>query len=265
MFDRELTKGTSFRKGGVDPAEINNMIKAGYSALGREAKVRVKESFAPSSIGYGNATCPRYWYLAFEGKYVFDESGTDHMALANMDNGNEVHKRLAKVFEASGQLVSSESELIMSDPPVRGYIDAIIRVGEEKVVVEVKSIKQEMFVMRANNMKAAPYHMYQILLYLKGANKKHGAIVYENKNDQSLLVIPVTMDEHNETIIEAALEWMRKVRKNWEDSTEENDNLPTRPWTRRNKNCKGCPLFDECWNNLPDGNVTIEPMEVATF
>ena len=265
MFDRELTKGNkSFRKGGVDPAKVNQIIEDGYAVSARETKVRVKQSYAPSSIGYGKATCARYWYLAFEGKYVFDESGTDNKALANMTNGTEVHARLNKVFEDSGALVESEMELRMDDPPVFGFIDAILNVDDEHVVIEVKSAKSEMFNNYLIKQKGAAYHMYQILLYLKGTGLKNGALVYENKNDQSILTIPVSMNEYNEKAIEEALEWMRMVRKNWEDG-KDGVNLPKRPWTQKNVKCKQCPLFDECWNNLPEGTVEIKPMAVADF
>lgn len=264
MTDRELTKGISYRRFPFDPQKINDMVNAGYAAQARETKVRKKESFAPSSIGYGNATCPRYWYMAFEGKYVFDESGTDNVGLANMGNGVEVHDRLDKLFSAAGTLVASEVEMKMSDPPVRGFIDALVRVDDEIVVGEFKSAKQEIFVHRETTMSMAPYHKYQILLYLKATGKKKGFILYENKNDQSVLVIPIEMDEENTKTIEDALDWMRSVYNNWKEGPD-GANLPKRPkrWTQKNKNCKGCPVFNECWNNLGDGTVEMIPMEVV--
>ena len=258
MYDRNITKGVHFRKSGVDPRRVNEIIEAGYKAMERETKVRKKETFAPSSIAYGHGTCPRYWYLAFEGTYEFDESGTDAMALANMDNGIYFHDRFAKVLTASGNVVSVEEELIMEDPPIRGFIDAIIDVDGEHVVVEAKSSKQEWFVMKENSMKPSVNHLYQILIYLKGKGLKNGVLIYENKNDQSVLVIPVELDDFNNEVIEKAFDWMREVRANWDNQT-----LPTRPWTQKNKNCKGCPLFKECWENLPDGEVKIKPMELV--
>lgn len=264
MMERELTKGRSYRKFAFDPQKINDMVEAGYAAQARETKVRKKESFAPSAIGYGSATCPRYWYMAFEGKYVFDESKTDNVGLANMGNGVEVHERLERLFEAAGTLVAANVEMKMTDPPVRGFIDALIRVDDEIVVGEFKSAKQEIFVIRENRMDTAPYHLYQILLYLKATGKKKGFVLYENKNDQSILVIPIEMNEENEKIINDALDWMRMVYKNWQDGPD-GENLPKRPgrWTQKNKNCKTCPLFDECWNNLGDGTVSLPPMEVV--
>jgi len=265
MDNRDLTKGVGYRKTAISADEINQMVERGYSAKARETKVRKKESFAPSSIGYGNATCPRYWYMAFEGKYVFDESKTDNLGLAIMNNGVEVHSRLNQVFEDSGSLVASEIEMKMSDPPVRGFIDAMVRLDSGEVVVgEFKSMKTEMFQLRVNSMKPMPYHLYQILLYLKATDKQNGFLLYENKNDQTVLVLPVAMDDFNKKVINDALDWMRMVRKNWEDGPD-GENLPKRPgrWTEKNKNCKGCPVFNECWNNLGDGNVDLPAMEVV--
>lgn len=259
MYDRNITRGVHFRKSGVDPNRINEIIDAGYRAKARESKAKRKETFAPSAIAYGHGACPRYWYMAFEGGYVFDESGTDAMALANMENGTYFHDRFSKVLQASGAPVVVEEELIMEDPPIRGFIDAIITIDGEDVVIELKSSKQEWFVMKQNSMKPSANHLYQILIYLKGKGLKNGALVYENKNDQSILVIPVEMDEFNEEVIDKAFDWMREVRANWE---AEGNTIPKRPWTQKNKNCKGCPLFKECWK-IDDGEVVIKPMEIV--
>lgn len=248
-----------------DPKLITDMVEAGYQAGARVTEVRKKNSFAPSSIGYGSATCPRYWYMAFEGKYEFDESGTDNMGLANMSIGNEIHTKLEKLFEIAGTLVDHDVDMRMTDPPVHGFIDALIRLPNGEIVVgEFKSAKQEIFVHRQNTMQPAPYHRYQILLYLKATGKKRGFMLYENKNDQSILVLPIEMDAANEKIIDDALDWMRQVHKNWEDGPD-GENLPVRPgrWTPKNKNCKICPVRDACWNQLGDGTVKMLPMEVA--
>lgn len=257
MYDRNITRGIHFRKSGVNPSRINEIIQNGYKSIKREDKIRQKQTFAPSSIAYGHGTCPRYWYLAFEGKYEFKDNN-DAMALANMENGIYFHDRFAKVLQASGKVISIEEEIIIESPPIRGFIDAIIDVDGEQVVVEAKSSKQEWFVIKENSMKPSANHLYQIIIYIKGKGIKNGVLIYENKNDQSTIVIPVTIDEHNEKIVDQAFEWMREVYKNWQDQ-----NIPTRPWTQKNKNCKGCPLFDECWNSLPAGDMKMLPMEVV--
>lgn len=266
MGFRDIAQGRHFRGGGLNAKVIEDLVEKGYMAHVREAKVTKKETFAPSSIGYdGNARCPRYWYMAFEGKYVFEES-TDAMGMATMMNGRYAGERFGEVFEKSGSLVALEAEIITQDPPIRGYIDALIRIenedGEEEVVVaEFKTTKDAIFTIRKNTMKPLAYHLYQILIYMKATGKKNGFLFYENRDDLSFLVIPVTMDERNEKILEDALEWLREVRANWE---AEGDTLPTRSFTKSSKQCKYCPVKRECWENLGEGTVTIKPMVVAT-
>ena len=264
MGIRDITKGLHYRGGGINAKVISDLVEKGYMAHVREAKVTQKQTFAPSSIGYdGNGRCPRYWYMAFEGKYVFEET-TDPMGMATMLNGRYAGERFGEVFEKSGSLVSLEQEMIMKDPPVRGFIDAIVRLEHEdgtseEVIAEFKTTRSEMFIHRQNSMKPLLYHLYQILLYMKATGKKNGFLFYENRNDLSFLVIPVQMDEKNEQLLEDALNWLREVRANWE---AEGDTLPTRPFTQKSKQCKSCPVFKECWENLGEGVVTIKPMAI---
>lgn len=259
MGIRDIAKGVNFRSD-LDVNRLNKMVEDGYMANVRDVGIVKKETFAPSSIGYdGNGRCPRYWYMAFEGKYVFEET-TDAMGMATMMNGRYAGERFGEVFEKSGSLVALEVEMRMEDPPIRGYIDALVRLDDEILVGEFKTTRQEMFVHRQNTMKPLPYHLYQLLIYMKATGKRRGFLFYENRNDLSFLIIPVEMNERNEKILEDALEWLRKVRKNWE---AEGDTLPVRPFTRKSKQCKQCPVFKECWDNLGDGEVVIEPMAVA--
>ena len=91
-----------------------------------------------------------------------------------------------------------------------------------------------------------------------GKGKKSGAFVYENKNDNTLLVIPVEMDSINEEIIDYAFEWMRTVYKAYKD-----DKMPVRPWKQTSPNCAKCTFFDACWaEDAPEGDIKIKPMVV---
>lgn len=259
---RELSASRNFRNtGGVDPEEITQMIKDGYQAQIRDTSTYHKETFAPSSIGYdGNGRCPRFWYIAFDGKHEGEES-TDLMGMATMVNGRFSGQRIAEVFESAGTLVAAEVEAKMEDPPVRGFIDVLVRVSSGEVVVgEIKTTRDGIFMHRKTMMKPLPYHLYQILIYMRATGKKNGFLMYENRDNMTFVVIPVAMDEDNEKILDAALDWMRRVRANWE---AEGDTLPKRPFTKSSKQCKYCPLKKACWNELPDGEIDIAPMEVA--
>lgn len=254
---REIIKNLKFKKqpGGFDADKLAGMLEDAYLSKRREPRKAKKYSFAPSSIAYGHGNCPRYWYLAFEGGTAIDNN--DALGIANMENGSQAHERIQKLFEKTGTLVASEVEVKLSDPPVRGFIDVMIRWDDEVVVGEIKTTRQEAWMVRQNSMAPSANHLLQVLIYMKATGKKQGFLLYENKNTQEFLIIPVNMNEKNEKILEDVLEWLRTVYKAWQDQT-----LPTRPFRVNNKICKNCPVQDWCWNGQPDGVVTIPVMEV---
>ena len=84
-------------------------------------------------------------------------------------------------------------------------------------------------------------HVVQILIYMKILKKSKGVLVYENKNNHELLVIPVEVNDHYRDWIDNAFEWMREVRKAWEDRT-----LPTKNYRSNSKICKNCPIQKAC-------------------
>ena len=273
-MSREIIASLKFKREvstGFTAAALEAAIEKGYLMNVREDEHKTKKTFAPSSIGYGHGTCPRYWYLAFSGA-PFVET-TDALGVANMMNGSAAHDRLEKIIEQAGVLVSKEIKMELKDPPVFGFIDVMVRINGEVVVGELKTTRQEAFLFRQHSHKPSGNHLYQILIYMHATGKDKGFLFYENKNDQTFLIIPVFMNEKNKVILDEALEWLRLVRKNWESIHPDGDierepvdpdlNLPKRPWTRRNKICRECPLFEHCWEVKPDGNVLIEPMAVV--
>ena len=250
-----MNKGLGFRQEPFDTSKITEAIERGYLSKRREPGQQKKVSFAPSSIGGYQGVCPRYWFLAFTGAH-FEET-FDAMGFANMANGSAAHDRIQQAFEDAGILVAAEVEAKIKNPPIRGYIDALVRIDGEVLVCEIKTTRQEGFIFRQNTGKPMAQHLYQVLIYLKATGKKNGFLLYENKNDNSYTVIPVEYNEKNEKILQEALDWLTKVYENWESGK-----LPERPFTQRNKICKGCPVFNECWSGEP-GVVRIDPMVVA--
>lgn len=257
---RDIVQGLKFRKvkdTQVDGDKLSRALEEAYLLGRRPSRFTKKKTFSPSSIGYGNATCARYWYIAFSGAHF--EENTDALGIANMAYGTEAHARIERLFEDAGLLVEKEVEIKLSDPPIRGYMDVMIDWEGELVPGEIKTTRGEMFAMRQTSMKPPAYNLYQILIYMKATKKKNGFLLYENKNDQSFLIIPIAMNEANEKIIEDAFDWMRQVRKAFDDKQ-----LPNRPVpTRRNKICKSCPVRNTCWDELPEGENIIPLMEVV--
>lgn len=260
MAQRDINKALRFKKQpkGFDAHKFAEILENAYLAQRRETKWTQKTTFSPSSIGYGKATCARYWYHAFTGA-EFDESATDALGVANMSYGSDAHARIEGLLEQAGVLLDKEVEITLEDPPVRGYADVLIDWPDfGEVIGEIKTTRQEMFEWRRSTMKPATYHMYQILLYMKARNKKMGFLLYENKNDQSFLVIPVEWNAANEKYLEDALEWLRLVRRAWEAGEVPNRGFPT----ARNKNCRECPVRATCWaEDAPEHTVTIPLME----
>lgn len=256
---RDLVRGLHFRKASeaFDAQALSKALEQGYLAQRRETKHTQKKTFSPSNIGGYQGVCPRYWYLAFTGGTFIDDK--DAMSIATMSTGSDAGKRIAKAFKDAGVLVADEVEIKLADPPVRGFVDVLIKWDNEVVVGEIKNTRHESWIHRQTKMKPTAQHLLQLLIYLRATGKKKGFLLYENRNSLEIVVIPVAYDEKNEAILEAALEWMRTVRKSFDDKK-----LPERPYRSKNsKVCKDCPVRDWCWDSLPDGDVKIPAMEVV--
>lgn len=255
--DRSLFKGLRFRAqpGGFDTNELGKLIEESYLRRGRGTKFVKKTSFAPSSIGYGKSTCARFWYHAFEGA-MFDESTTDAQSIASMAAGTDAGIRLANIIEETGLKIEKEVEIRYEDPPIHGYMDLTIDWKGETIPGEIKTTRQEMFILRQNSMKPPLYNLFQILIYMKVTGKKTGFLLYENKNDQTLIIIPIEWTPRNEALLEEAFEWLRLVRKTWEDGDIPNRGFPT----KKNKNCRECPVRATCWSDTAPESTVVIPL-----
>ncbi len=254
-------KALRFRK--ARPSEdivawLHNELEQAYLSRVGEPKVTKKKTFSPSSIGYGHGKCARYWYLAFEGKYVFT-SKTDAKGMAIMMNGTKVHDRIQELLLERGTLAETEVEIKIESPPIRGYLDGKIKLpdGTTFPIMEIKSANTNAFDARMSRNKPSDYHLIQLLIYLVAEGEELGVFLYEHKDTQEVLFIPVEMNEENRELIEYVFEWLRQVRKAWEDQTP-----VARPVKRRDSVlCKTCPLYDPCWNDVENGELQIPVME----
>jgi CRISPR/Cas system-associated exonuclease Cas4 (RecB family) len=266
MNNRDFVKGLKFKRpGALDARAIADVVEQGYLNMRRQSGFIQKVTFSPSTIGYGHGTCPRYWYHAFTGAF-FDESATDAQGVANMDTGTHEHENIQRFFEEAGVLEAAEVEIKLQDPPIRGYVDAIINWEGESVVGEFKTTRQEGFVFREISGKPTAYHLLQLLTYLRALDKKRGFLLYLNKNDQTVCVIPVEMDETNSAILDDVFAWLRTTRAAWENGT-----LPMRPFRANketglpeNKICRSCPVKATCFGE-PEGVIKLARMELPTL
>lgn len=262
MPSKSLDGTIRFHKTQVVPEftgeNLISVIEDAYLKSRRPNQFTLKVSFAPSSIGYGNANCPRYWYLAFDGGDFVEN--TEARNLAMMQSGTDAHARLQRTLAAAEILVADEVELKWSDPPIRGFMDALIRWGDEKVVLEIKTTSQEVFIHKRLTRKPSPNHLIQVLIYMMITGKNKGVVLYENRNDLQLVACEIEMNEKNKKILDEVLEWLREVYSSWEAKE-----LPVRPFRSQTvKICQSCPLNKVCWEERPNGTVKIAKLEVPT-
>ena len=231
--------GSSSKPSFIDKDALIEKIRSGYT-VNRVPKFTTKKTFAPSTIAYSHGECPRYWYLAFEGA-VFEDNA-DAYGAANMTAGTKSHERIQ---EAMGNvpdfLAEAEFKITYSDPPIFGYGDVMLNWEGSELLGEIKTMPHDAFEYRKISGKPKVGHLVQLLIYMKIKNKNKAVLIYENKNNHDLLIIPVELNEYSFNWVENTFEWMRSVRKAWEDKT-----LPTKNYRSNSKICKTCPIRAVC-------------------
>lgn len=229
---------------GFGVAEFGKRLE---EVMGRPSEERKKKSFAPSGLGY-SGSCPRYWYYAFNGgTFEFENDGP---SISNMNQGTDAGARIAKMIDKAGMLVEAEAKAIYDDPPIFGYIDAIVNWKDENIIAEVKTTKDATWQVRASKNSVPGYQMLQLLIYMYVTGTPRGFFITENKNTNQLWILPVRMTDENKAWVEEVFDWMRMVKKNADEGE-----LPTRPYTKSSMQCKGCALKKTCWEGVTRGSV----------
>jgi CRISPR/Cas system-associated exonuclease Cas4 (RecB family) len=239
----------------LNPEELIEKINSGYT-INRVPKFTQKKTFAPSTIAFSHGECPRYWYLAFTGG-VFEDNA-DAYGGANMNAGTKSHERIQEAMgNVPGFLVDSEFKITYNDPPIFGYGDVMLNWNDEELLGEIKTMPNEGFEYRKQSGKPKTGHLIQLLIYMKILGKSKAVLIYENKNNHDLLILPieVTPGSYYVQWVNQAFDWMRTVRKAWEEKT-----LPTKNYRSNSKICKTCPLRAVC-DQAGEGQIKIESLE----
>jgi len=276
LLEQIMTKSTKKKKTNSEEDEkfvegLPTAINAGY-LVKTKPKFSKKNNFSASGLTYGAGECPRYWHLAFDGQIHYDNS--DATGVANRTQGSLGHGRIQEAIEASGLLAQDlefdpiprkyskqthpamEFRVKTDDPPFDGYGDVMIDYKGERLVGEIKTIKNEEFEYRKINRRPKMSHLMQLLMYMKVWKMRKGVMIYENKNTHELLTLPVVVNEHYRAWAEESFEWMRMVYKNWQDKK-----LPEIPYRSNSKICKVCPIQKAC-AEAGDGIIKIKPMKL---
>jgi CRISPR/Cas system-associated exonuclease Cas4 (RecB family) len=236
----------------VDPDGLVKAIQAGYVAS-RGTKFQTKKTFAPSTIAYSHGECARYWFLAFNGNDF--EDSADAYGVANMTAGTLSHGRIQKAMKDAGILIEDEFKITYVDPPIFGYGDVMLNWQGEELLGEIKTMMSEAFEYRKAAGRPKAGHLIQLLIYMKILKKKKAVFIYENKNNHELLILPVEVNDYYVRWVDQAFDWMRRVRKSWEDQV-----LPTKNYRSNSKICKTCPVKKAC-DIAGDGTIKISPLE----
>ncbi len=236
----------------LDTDKLIEKINYGYIAK-REPKFAQKKTFAPSTIAYSHGECPRYWYLAFDGA-VFEDNA-DAYGGANMTSGTKSHERIQQAMADAGILIDSEFKVTYNDPPIFGFGDVILDWEGTELLGEIKTMPSEGFEYRKASGKPKLGHLVQLLIYMKILNKTEAVLIYENKNNHDLLIIPVTISDYKIRWVNQTFDWMRSVRKAWEDKQ-----LPEKNYRSNSKICKTCPIQQTC-ADAGKGLIKIKSLE----
>ena len=236
----------------VDKDALIEKIRLGYTVK-RVDKFTQKKTFAPSTIAYSHGECPRYWYLAFTGAIFKDNA--DAYGGANMTAGTKSHERIQEAMGNAGILKEAEFKVVCDNPPIFGYGDVILDWAGEDLLGEIKTMPNEGFEYRKVAQKPKTGHLIQLLIYMKILKRNRAILIYENKNNHELLIFPVELNKYYQEWVENAFEWMKTVRKAWEDKT-----LPTKNYRSNSKICKTCPIRDAC-DEAGLGEIKIKSLE----
>lgn len=243
-----------FKKTPYDLKELSKILDATYSDTFTIDEEIQKKTFSPSTIGYGSGTCPRRWVLAFRGAEWFQQHSSQ--SVDNMEAGTDAHARMQGNLQNSELKVIIEQELLVEDPPVRGFVDVIIEdFNGFNLVIEIKTTRTEAWNSRRAKNKGPAYQVLQLLLYLYFLNEEHGLLLYEDKNDHEKLLIPVQMTEKNKAAVEKVVEWMREVYAGFIEGK-----LPKIPFRSNSKICKECPVQKWCFSQ-PEGDWDAEVLK----
>jgi CRISPR/Cas system-associated exonuclease Cas4 (RecB family) len=276
LLEQVMTKSTKKKVTNSEEDEnfvegLPTAINAGYLVKTKTKFVK-KNNFSASGLTYGAGECPRYWTLAFDGQITYDNS--DAIGVANRTQGSLGHARIQEAIEASGLLAQDmqmdpiprkydqqthpalEFRVKTDDPPFDGYGDVMIDYKGERLVGEIKTIRNDEFEYRKINRRPKMAHLMQLLLYMKVWKMRKGVMIYENKNTHELLTLPVVVSEHYRAWAEEIFDWMKLVYKNWQEKQ-----LPEIPYRSNSKICKVCPIQKAC-AEAGDGTIKIKPMRL---
>lgn len=206
------------------------------------------DGFHASSLGVSHGKCARRNVYLLKG--VAKQNRVDHRVMRVFANGHAVHERLQTAMEAMGIDMISEVPVRHKEPPIRGHADGTAVWKDRKILIEIKSCSDEVFVNRLKWKKPKDDHFDQCNIYAYILGYDVIWIIYENKNNQQVKIFEKKADPTGaEKIIDAwHAQWL----------CFKDDKLPKRPYKPTSPVCGGCDLKYHCFADA-DMGVDLKP------
>ena len=264
----QLSVGSSFESAGHHKKNYRKLVSAESRKRGRWTVRGIRRTGTLEEVFcvvqpdteqftlYGDIltkNCPRYWAFAFKGADM--QSDFTPWQVANMESGTYGHERIQKAIADSGIMLDKETKMTNDNPPMLGYRDVLVKWDDKELPIEIKTCNDASFEARKNSRKALPYHIEQLLMYMRIGGHDLGAILYENKNTHELLAIPVEMTDAYNRWLDSLFEWMGVVYDAYLD-----DEIPKKQYRSNSKVCASCPLRTVC-DQTDQFGLNIKPLE----
>lgn len=208
------------------------------------------DGFHASSLGVKYGTCPRRNVYLLRG--IAKENRFDARTLRVFQNGHDVHARIQRIIEQMGVGMESEVRIDHDDPPIKGHADGVLVWEGRKILLEIKSCSDDVFINRLKFKKPKEEHFAQANIYAWVLGIDTIFIVYENKNTQEVKFFEVPA---NKEAAEKIVESWRLQYKVFKDGE-----LPKRPYKPGSPTCAGCDLKTHC---MADPEVGVDLKEYA--
>ena len=170
--------------------------------------------------------CPRAVFYSFKS---MPKAKLDPIVQRKMEHGTFTHIRLMSALFGLGVVRATEIK-IPEDQLFKGRADAIVTMGGEIYVLEIKSMNNGFFKNLNQPNKA---QNRQIQLYMHYFNIDKGIVLVENKDTQELKEFIVLKNE----------EEIAKVFSEFEElkSKIKNNEVPNKPFDLEEWKCRYCP------------------------
>jgi len=231
--------------------EIIKGLKESFPNFEKDEEV-IKTGFSPSALVWGDGVCARRWHLLFKGAHW--ESVDESKAIDRMNAGTDRHERIQKKLQEGPLRVDVEKNLRSEDPPINSYCDVVVYHNDKSIPVEIKTVSNDAFSFRQTSLKPAPYHLTQLLMYMRMLGSDLGFLFYENRDTFEKLVIPIYMTPEHEQYLDYMFDWMKTVWAEYKAGEIAKEFKGKRVNSRI---CKGCPVKNDCESSKFPGTVDL--------